>query len=360
MMSIVPEASYQAAPTLDTLNEHLVENMQSWPEIHVCPACASCSLRKFATIRHIRYSHCRACGFTFSNPIPTDEVLSNFYNSSFYANYRHLEENCLEQDRYYSISMYTNMERLASWIGKDKLATILDYGCGTGAFLAFLRDKFSFSNVEGVELSRAGIEIGKRNFSLELVSSKDKLNHKVYDFVLLLEVIEHLPRPDVFLKEISELVKPGGHILITTPAVDNLVSLLYPSFSTHFTGPSHISLFTSEAISHLLSRFGFEIERLETDQSEFKLLQIFGTSLLYKLDFASPRHNGDISDILYTPNVFGRLVGLQPQKQAPAMSIFGKALRGADRLIGRHVWWRVRNVPRNEHLYVLARKDTPA
>ena len=98
-----------------------------------------------------------------------------------------------------------------------------------------------------------------------------------------------------------------------------------PSFCRHFTGPSHISMFTNKSISRLLSRFEINIERLEIDKSDFRLLQTVGISLLYNLDFASPRHNDDASDVLLHTKCVWPTFGLQPQRQPPSMNIFGRA-----------------------------------
>lgn len=38
-----------------------------------------------------------------------------------------------------------------------------------------------------------------------------------YDLVLATEVIEHVAHPDQFLAKLAQLVRPGGHILMTTP-----------------------------------------------------------------------------------------------------------------------------------------------
>lgn len=355
MMSL-QNTDYWSTPPLSALNEQLSKKIGSCPELDRCPVCRSNSLTKrFSTIRHIRYSRCRACGFTFSNPVPTNETLDLFYNSNFYLNYRRFEENRMDRDPYYSISMYTDMSRLANWLGQDKSIAILDYGCGTGAFLAFLRDKYGFQNVQGIELSSAGIAIGKQKFDLPIVPSRCELHHRSYDCVLLLEVIEHVPNPDIFFEQVVKFVKPSGSILITTPAVDNFLGLLMPSFCLHFTGPSHISMFTEKSMSLLLSRFGFRIERLEIDKSNSNLFYTIGISLLYKLDFMSPRNDDDSIDILYIPNSFGRFLKIDPQRQVPRMGIFGRFLRGLDRLVS-YAWQRLLSAPRNEHLYVLARK----
>lgn len=38
-----------------------------------------------------------------------------------------------------------------------------------------------------------------------------------YDVVLITEIIEHVAHPDEFLRKIAHLVKPGGHIILSTP-----------------------------------------------------------------------------------------------------------------------------------------------
>jgi 2-polyprenyl-3-methyl-5-hydroxy-6-metoxy-1,4-benzoquinol methylase len=38
-----------------------------------------------------------------------------------------------------------------------------------------------------------------------------------FDAVLITEIIEHVAHPDDFLRQVSQLVRPGGHIIMTTP-----------------------------------------------------------------------------------------------------------------------------------------------
>jgi SAM-dependent methyltransferase len=251
--------------------------------------------------------------------------------------------------------MYTDMRRLASWLGGDQSLTILDYGCGPGAFLALVRDEFGFPNVEGLELSRDSVKFARQHYGLTVASSTAELRRQFYDCVILIEVIEHLPNPVATFRQVTQLVRPGGHVLITTPAVDNLLGRFFPSLCKHYSAPSHISLFTRQALTCLLSRFRFEIERIESDEC-FLTLDRVAMSLVYDLDFVSPRHDEDDSDALYIPNAVGRLLGFQPQR-SPAGGPFRRALQQADRFLMRHVWWRVPLVPTTDHLYVLARKS---
>lgn len=340
---------YFDTPSLRTLNAQLIADAPSWQNIYTCPTCESCSVIRFATIRGIPHTRCETCGFTFVNPIPPPGVLHNLYNSAFYSNYRRLEARRIAKERYFSISMYTDMQRLAGWLGQDKSVSILDYGCGPASFIAYLRDKCGFGNVEGLEINRESVEIARINFDLRIASSCSELNRRAYDIVLLLEVIEHIPQPNIFLEEVAALVKPGGRLLITTPAVDNLLGRFLPWQCPHYTALIHVSLFTKRALTVLLNRFGFTVERFETDKSCQIAQQAVG-SLFYKLDFASPKHDSDSSDLLYVPTPLGRLLGLQSSRQ---MSIAPRLAR-LDGFVVRAT--KCLPIPRNNHLYVLARK----
>lgn len=51
-----------------------------------------------------------------------------------------------------------------------------------------------------------------------------------FDAVLITEIIEHVAHPDEFLSQIGRMVKPGGHIIMTTPNGAHLMNSL-PRFS---------------------------------------------------------------------------------------------------------------------------------
>ena len=52
----------------------------------------------------------------------------------------------------------------------------------------------------------------------------------VFDVALALEVVEHVAHPDEFLAQLATVVKPGGHIIISTPNGGYLLNRL-PRFS---------------------------------------------------------------------------------------------------------------------------------
>lgn len=147
----------------------------------------------------------------------------------------------------------------------------------------------------------------------------------------------------------------GGGILIATPAVDNPIGLFLPSFAdAPYSSPCHISLFTKKALTCLLSRYNFRIERIEISES-WEVMEKFVASLFYDVDFLSPRHDEDSNDFLYTPNTLGRLFGAKPQRNLS--SVFWRALRRADNLLACAARRFPNIVPMNGHMWVLARTD---
>ena len=341
---------YLPSPTLSELNAALTQR-DDWEIRKSCPACSVPSIRRFASIRYISYERCDSCGFVFANPAPPTAVVSNFYNSDFYDNYRTLEETRIGEEPYFSVSAYTDPVRLAGWLKCDKSASILDFGCGSGSFVALLRDKFGFENVEGLELNKKSASIALRHYALELALDINDLKQQQYDVVILFEVIEHITKPDEILSLCSRLLRPGGLLFLTTPSVRSIPGRYFPSHCGHYTGPSHVSLFTETALTRLLARFRFEIERLEIDRNR-SILGNFVAKPVYNLDFASPRSRTDVNDALFSPNRFGRLLGLMPSRSIGP--VFNR-LRRLDGLMAR-AFMKVTGRSFSDHLYVLAKK----
>lgn len=351
--------SYPSAPTLLEMNRALSGMSAEWHISKTCPICLSRRIREFALIRHFRHSRCSDCGLTFVNPTPPPEVLHDFYNSPFYSNYRRAENDRARAQPYYMISMYTDKHSLAKRVIGRKPRSVLDYGCGSGAFLALLRDEYGVAEVEGLEISESAREVAINRYSLDVAPSPEDLHQEVYDFVLLLEVIEHVPDPMEFFASVSARIPIGGYVLITTPAVDNFIGR-GAQICSHYTAPSHLTLFTVKALQVLLDRSGFEQVEMTIDRP-WAIARPLATSLLYRLDFAGPRNEDDVNDCWYRPNSLGRILGLQagrePMLDHRLLRLLRKAAGGADRII--------RHLPLGtDHLYVVARRkqgsSTPA
>ena len=110
---------------------------------------------------------------------------------------------------------------------------VLDIGCGGGLISELLAKKNA--NVTGIDeniynikqarehVKMSSIKIDYKNQSLDTFYKKNK---KKYDLILCLEVLEHVDDVKETLDKISELMKPGATLILST-INRNLKSLLF-------------------------------------------------------------------------------------------------------------------------------------
>ena len=117
--------------------------------------------------------------------------------------------------------------------GLEREHSLLDYGCGSGAFIAFAK-----------EAQAAQVLVGFDQYN-ENFRNPDVLN-QTFDVVLCQDVIEHVPDPLALLDELGRLVKPNGILAIGTP---NAARLELHSKHVHaLHQPYHRHMFSRNAM----------------------------------------------------------------------------------------------------------------
>lgn len=108
------------------------------------------------------------------------------------------------------------MERLVTVEGHR----LLDVGCATGEYTAEMATRFD--HVDAVDIDPTRIEIfaacAPANVTPRVASVTDlPFETDRYDLVTMIEVLEHLPATEDALREIARVLRPGGHLVLTTP-----------------------------------------------------------------------------------------------------------------------------------------------
>ena len=129
--------------------------------------------------------------------------------------------------------------------------SILDIGCGKGRFGEFLRQTYK-ACLDGMDIvSYEGFCAGAYDHLIlanlnDPVKASDSL---LYDMIFAIEVIEHLENPRAFVRFCTSLLISSGKLIVTTPNVNAVSSLLTFTFQGHFRDfrdgigmyPAHLS-----------------------------------------------------------------------------------------------------------------------
>jgi 2-polyprenyl-3-methyl-5-hydroxy-6-metoxy-1,4-benzoquinol methylase len=143
-----------------------------------------------------------------------------------------------------------------------KKGRLLDVGAATGFFLDLARARGW--ETAGVEPSDYAAGLGRakgldvRTGTLDAFAA-DKHS---FDAITLWDVIEHVPDPRETMRQVRELLKPGGIVAINTPDADSLWARMMGMQWHLIVPPEHLHLFGTRSLQRLLA--GAELECLMT------------------------------------------------------------------------------------------------
>lgn len=181
---------------------------------------------------------------------------------------------------------FTGTESILKQICNDNIErkplNVLDIGCWDGSLLNCLPASWIKSGVEPNCMASKLAE--QKNF---YVFRKPLLNidfkDKMYDLVLLLDVIEHLNDPLSSLKKIRKILKPSGSVIVLTGNTGSLGCRLFKNNWYYYNYKSHINFFNKDNLTLSLKKTGFKkISEIETKHYSTCLNIFFKRILKFK------------------------------------------------------------------------------
>ncbi len=189
-----------------------------------------CNIRKFSGQRFSVW-RCAQCGCIHCRDIVDLGV--------YYAGYPSQREHL---DLISRIMFFEQLRRFRK-AGLNSEHRLLDYGCGYGNFVQYLRSR---------GYSRA---VGYDPYSPVTAIRDDRvLEQGSFDYICLQEVIEHVEDPLSLLRMLAGLLRIGGILLVGMPSADD-IDLDNPLKYTHaLHAPYHLHIYTKQTLIDLTSK----------------------------------------------------------------------------------------------------------
>lgn len=164
---------------------------------------------------------------------------------------------------------------------------VLDVGCAEGYFAKELQKKNC--SVWGIEIDSYAAKKAKKFCKEVFVRDIDKINtlplkKGFFDYILLLDIIEHLKDQLSLLKFIQLYLKKGGSIIISTPNIA-FISIRLGLLTGHFDyqkmgimDKTHLHFYTKTSLQEIIKNSGLVVDKIDV-ASGFSQITLCGKYL---------------------------------------------------------------------------------
>lgn len=217
----------------------------------------------------------------------------------------------------YDYNLRIRLETIATFLQGKQYPKVLDMPCGTGDLTIPLLDQFE--DLTLMDFSKGMIEKAKENLPPE---KKDKVQFvhtnfyhhdfggQQFDLVVAVGILAHIESPMEFVRRISDLIKPNGHLIIqNTNASASFTSLIRAhqwlkrtvrksKYTLNWVAEKQLLSTADECGMHLQQSFRYHqswlgLSHLFSNEAKYdKTTKHFGSA-------AAPRRQKSGSDVMY-------------------------------------------------------------
>jgi 2-polyprenyl-3-methyl-5-hydroxy-6-metoxy-1,4-benzoquinol methylase len=239
-------------------------------------SCILCGNSECGLVRHgvrdnadIDVVKCDKCGHIQLFPLPSIEEDKKYYDrdQQMKSLVSVVDEKMIERNKPW---INQQVERYAPYLINRK--NILEIGSGYGIFLSELTKKTGL-NITGLELSEERRRFTMQQFgikTIELNLMVDDIPEEYknrFDGIVSFHVLEHISRPQKFLRSVNELIKNDGIIIFEVPNVEEQFLYENEHYNAFKWLRAHVSYYNKTSLYNLFSEVGFRDIKIEGIQN---------------------------------------------------------------------------------------------
>ncbi|QDU36077.1 Ubiquinone biosynthesis O-methyltransferase [Maioricimonas rarisocia] len=190
-----------------------------------CPLCGSTSVSVRFRLRDYEINHCNGCQLDYNATFSGGGGEDGLFNEHYFLEHHEAAFASHAEDYRKDPSFEIFEKHLIDIEEKSGTGRLLDVGPGLGTFLRIARERGW--DAEGLDISEFGAEHIRRVHDIRMTVGhlhEADLPESSFDLITFWDSIEHVAHPLRDLARAFELLKPGGHVLLTTDNFDCLVA----------------------------------------------------------------------------------------------------------------------------------------
>ncbi len=215
--------------------------------------------------------------------VPIPKNLSTYYKSENYISHTDSKKGLFEKV-YQLVRNYTlkkKVKLINSFNSEEK--TILDIGAGTGDFLVSCKN--ASWQVLGIEPNADARKIAiTKNINLQ--ENLLEVKNKKFDVITMWHVLEHVENLLEYIRQLKELLKENGTLIIAVPNYKSYDANYYKNFWAAYDVPRHLWHFSKASISKLFSLENIKV--IKTVPMKFDAFYVSLLSEKYKTGKMNP------------------------------------------------------------------------
>lgn len=239
-------------------------------QVSNCPVCKGKSFKHFLTSRDFTYSQeefniqvCTECGLLATSPRPDQKSISDYYKSTQYISHINKPNNLIDFIYLKARSYTLRWKHKIITSKNNEIGHLLDYGCGTGEFLAHMSSKnWKVSGVEPADQAREKAKKLTNNSNAVITEDVKDLVGEKFDVITMWHVLEHVPQPGVLLTQLKSMLKSTGQLIIAVPNKESFDAEYYNQYWAGYDVPRHFWHFTKSTIQQLLSSQDLHVDEI--------------------------------------------------------------------------------------------------
>lgn len=210
--------------------------------------------------KSFQIAECSSCTLRFTQDVPEVASISPYYKTEEYISHTNTSKGLV--NRIYQFVRKRTMAKKRKLVEEStgiKQGQMLDMGCGVGSFVNEMKQ--NGWQVTGLEPDEDARRKAKELYRLDINDTKEfyRLTPGSFDVITMWHVLEHIHDLSAYIKQLKNILKENGKLLIAVPNYTSLDAKIYHQYWAAYDVPRHLYHFSPQSMELLMEKCGLRV-----------------------------------------------------------------------------------------------------